>query len=55
MIAIDTNVLVGAIQTFDLQLRATARRAVKSLYRQTLLRLLPETSEIFPRLVKARA
>jgi len=26
MIAVDTNVLVGAIQTFDPQLRATARR-----------------------------
>src|SRR5216684_5953287 len=90
MIAVDTNVLVGAIQTFDPQLRITARRAVKSLYRkgeqllcfpqnliefwnastrpananglgfapeqaaryvdrfQTLLRLLPETPEIFP-------
>jgi predicted nucleic acid-binding protein len=90
MIAVDTNVLVGAIQTFDPQLRATARRAVKTLYRQgeqllcfpqnlvefwnastrpaggnglgfspeqaaryvdrfqTLLRLLPETPEIFP-------
>jgi hypothetical protein len=34
MIAVDTNVLVGAIQTFDLLLRATARDAVKSLYRQ---------------------
>src|ERR1700681_173715 len=34
MIAVDTNVLVGAIQTFDLRLRRTARRAVKSLYRQ---------------------
>ena len=34
MIAVDTNVLVGAIQTFDLQLRTVARRAVKSLYRQ---------------------
>ena len=34
MIAVDTNVLVGAIQTFDQELRATARRAVKSLYRQ---------------------
>jgi predicted nucleic acid-binding protein len=34
MIAVDTNVLVGAIQTFDPQLRVTARRAVKSLYRQ---------------------
>jgi predicted nucleic acid-binding protein len=90
MIAVDTNVLVGAIQTFDPQLRAAARHAVKSLYRQgeqllcfsqnlvefwnastrpananglgfapeqaaryvdrfqTLLRLLPETPEIFP-------
>jgi predicted nucleic acid-binding protein len=27
MIAVDTNVLVGAIQTFDPQLRTTARRA----------------------------
>jgi predicted nucleic acid-binding protein len=34
MIAVDTNVLVGAIQTFDPQLRATARRAVKSLFHQ---------------------
>jgi hypothetical protein len=34
MIAVDTNVLVGAIQTFDPQLRITARRAVKALYRQ---------------------
>jgi predicted nucleic acid-binding protein len=34
MIAVDTNVLVGAIQTFDPQLHATARRAVKVLYRQ---------------------
>jgi predicted nucleic acid-binding protein len=90
MIAVDTNVLVGAIQTFDPSLRATARRAVKSLYRageellcfpqnlvefwnastrpatgnglgfspeqaaryldrfQTILRILPETPEIFP-------
>jgi predicted nucleic acid-binding protein len=90
MIAVDTNVLVGAIQTFDPTLRATARRAVKSLYRageellcfpqnlvefwnastrpatgnglgfspeqaaryldrfQTILRILPETPEIFP-------
>jgi len=90
MIAVDTNVLVGAIQTFDHQLRSAARGAVKSLYRQgeqllcfpqnlvefwnastrpananglgftpeqasryvdrfqTLLRLLPETPEIFP-------
>ena len=34
MIAVDTNVLVGAIQTFDPQLRAAARRSVKSLYHQ---------------------
>jgi hypothetical protein len=34
MIAIDTNVLVGAIQTFDPKVRVTARRAVKSLFRQ---------------------
>ena len=34
MIAIDTNVLIGAIQTFDPQVRATARHAVKSLFRQ---------------------
>jgi predicted nucleic acid-binding protein len=89
MIAVDTNVLVGAIQTFDPQLRVTARHAVKSLFRQgerllcfpqnlvefwnvstrpakanglgfipkqaaryvdrfqTLLRLMPETPEIF--------
>jgi len=89
MIAVDTNVLVGVIQTFDLEVRTTGRRAVKSLYRQreqlvcfpqnlvefwnastrpananglgftpeqaarsvdrfqTLLRLLPETPEIF--------
>ncbi|MSV29056.1 MAG: PIN domain-containing protein [Bryobacterales bacterium] len=90
MIAVDTNVLVGAIQTFDPQLRTTARHAVKTLYRQgeqllcfpqnlvefwnastrpatanglgftpaqaaryvdrfqSLLRLLPDTPEIFP-------
>jgi predicted nucleic acid-binding protein len=90
MIAVDTNVLIGSIQTFDPPLRLTARRAVKSLYRQgeqllcfpqnlvefwnastrpananglglspeqaaryvdrfqTLLRLFPETAEIFP-------
>ena len=90
MIAVDTNVLVGSIQTFDPALRTAARRAVKSLYRQseqllcfpqnlvefwkastrpananglglspeqaaryvdrfqTLLRLFPETAEIFP-------
>ena len=89
MIAVDTNVLVASIQTFDPQLRTTARRAVKALFRrgeqllcfpqnlvefwnastrpvganglgftpeqaaryvdrfQTLLRLLPETPEIF--------
>ena len=35
MIAVDTNVLVGAIQTFDPDLRAIARRAVKSLYAQS--------------------
>jgi len=35
MIAVDTNVLVGSIQTFDPALRAAARRAVKSLYRQS--------------------
>jgi hypothetical protein len=34
MIAVDTNVLVGAIQTFDPQLRVNARHAVKSLFRQ---------------------
>jgi predicted nucleic acid-binding protein len=34
MIAVDTNVLIGAMQTFDPQLRATARRAVKSLFGQ---------------------
>jgi predicted nucleic acid-binding protein len=34
MIAVDTNVLIGSIQTFDPALRLTARRAVKSLYRQ---------------------
>ena len=33
MIAVDTNILVGAIQTFDPNLRVAARRAVKSLYR----------------------
>jgi hypothetical protein len=90
MIAVDTNVLVGAIQTFDPQLRVTARHAVKALYRhgeqllcfpqnlvefwnastrpaganglgftpeqaaryvdrfQALLRLLPDTPDIFP-------
>src|SRR6267154_2398116 len=34
MIAVDTNVLVGVIQTFDPEVRTTGRRAVKSLYRQ---------------------
>src|ERR1700680_2397376 len=34
MIAVDTNVLIGAIQTFNPALRGTARNAVKSLYRQ---------------------
>jgi hypothetical protein len=34
MIAVDTNVLVGAVQTFDPQVRATARRAVKALFHQ---------------------
>jgi len=89
MIAVDTNVFVVAIQTFDPATREAARHAVKSLYRQgeqllcfpqdlvefwnastrpananglgfspdqaaryvdrfqTLLKLLPETQEIF--------
>ena len=34
MIAVDTNIFVGAIQTFDPELRASARRAVKSFYQQ---------------------
>lgn len=34
MTAVDTSVLVGAIQTFDPEVRASARRAVKVLYRQ---------------------
>jgi predicted nucleic acid-binding protein len=34
MTAVDTSVLVGAIQTFDPELRALARHAVKSLYRR---------------------
>jgi len=33
MIAVDTNILVAAIQTFDPLTRVTARRAVKALYR----------------------
>ncbi len=89
MIAVDTNILVGSIQTFDPALRNAARHAVKSLHRggeqlfcfpqnlvefwnvstrpanrnglgfspeqagryldrfQTILRLLPETPELF--------
>ena len=34
MIAVDTNVLIGAIQTFDPDLRTEARNAVKSLSKQ---------------------
>ena len=34
MIALDTNIFVGAIQTFDPALRMTARGCVKKLYRQ---------------------
>jgi hypothetical protein len=34
MIAVDTNIFIGAIQTFDPAIRTAARRAVKSLYRQ---------------------
>jgi predicted nucleic acid-binding protein len=94
MIEVDTNVLVGAIQTFNSQLRDVSRRAVKSLYShgqqlvcfpqnlvefwnvatrpatsnglgfspeqaaryidrfQTLMRLLPDTPEIFPAWLK---
>jgi predicted nucleic acid-binding protein len=90
MIAVDTNVLVGAVQTFDPALRTGARNAAKFLYRkgeqiicfpqnlvefwnvstrppdanglgltpeqaaryvdrfQSVLRLLPDTPEIFP-------
>lgn len=90
MIAVDTNVFIGSIQTFDPMLRAAARNAVKALSRQgealtcfpqnlvefwnsatrpanvnglgltpaqaaryvdrfqTLVRLLPETPDIFP-------
>src|SRR5260370_16167860 len=89
MIAVDSNVLVGDVQTFRQAIRVAARHAVKSLYRQgeellcfpqnliefwnastrpananglgfspdqaaryvdrfqTLLKLLPETQEIF--------
>jgi predicted nucleic acid-binding protein len=90
MIAVDTNVFIGAIQTFDADLKIAARNAVKSLTKkgeellcfpqnlvefwngatrptnanglgfspdqaaryvdrfQTLVRLLPETPEIYP-------
>ncbi len=34
MIAVDTNILAGSIQTLDPALRNIARRAVKSLYRE---------------------
>jgi len=34
VIAVDTNVLIGAIQTFDPAARAAARRAVKLLHRR---------------------
>ena len=34
MIAVDTNLFVGAIQTYDSSLRATARRAFASLHRR---------------------
>ena len=34
MIAVDTNVFIGAIQTFDADLRIAARNAVKSLSKQ---------------------
>jgi predicted nucleic acid-binding protein len=34
MIAVDTSVWVGAIQTFDPELRTSARQAMKSLYRR---------------------
>ena len=34
MIAVDTIVFVGAIQTFDAKLRVTARQAMKDLARQ---------------------
>jgi len=32
MIAVDSNVFIGGIQTFDPGIRAAARRAVKLLY-----------------------
>jgi predicted nucleic acid-binding protein len=34
MIAVDTNVFVAAIQTFNSVLRTTARHSIKSLFRQ---------------------
>jgi predicted nucleic acid-binding protein len=34
MIAVDTSITIGALQTFDPELRALARHAVKSLYRR---------------------
>jgi predicted nucleic acid-binding protein len=34
MIAVDTNVFVGGVQTFDPALRTTARHSIKQLYRQ---------------------
>lgn len=34
MIALDTNILVGAIQTFDPAIRLAARQAVKALRRR---------------------
>lgn len=34
MIAVDTNVFVGGVQTFDPALRITARHSIKQLYRQ---------------------
>ena len=34
MIAVDTNVFIGAIQTYDADLRTAARNAVKSLSKQ---------------------
>jgi hypothetical protein len=37
VIAVDTNVLVGAIQTFDPAARDAARRAAKALHRRAEL------------------
>ena len=34
MIAVDTNVFIGAIQTYDADVRTAARNAVKSLSKQ---------------------